>query len=167
MNFVILFFKKIIKLLFNRIFYVAFAMLVQLGWLFLIVWQLAAYSKYISFGITILSILVVLWIVNKKINPSYKLGWTLLIMIVPVFGLLLYILFGKSRVAQKMQEKYMQVKQESAPYLSQNSEIIQKIREKDPSAAASAALPRFRTDMTKCFEARAYNAKFSTRSALS
>ena len=138
MNFVILFFKKIIKLLFNRIFYVAFAMLVQLGWLFLIVWQLAAYSKYISFGITILSILVVLWIVNKKINPSYKLGWTLLIMIVPVFGLLLYILFGKSRVAQKMQEKYMQVKQESAPYLSQNSEIIQKIREKDPSAAVQS-----------------------------
>ena len=69
------------------------------GFLFL-VWQLAAYSKYISFGITVVSILSVLWIVNKRINPSYKLGWTMLIMAVPIFGLLLYILFGKSRVAR-------------------------------------------------------------------
>ncbi len=28
--------------------------------------------------------LVVLWIVNKKINPSYKLGWTILILCFPV-----------------------------------------------------------------------------------
>lgn len=65
--------EKIAKLLFNRSFYVALALLVQLGWLFILVWQLAAYSKYISFGITVVSILSVLWIVNKKINPSYKL----------------------------------------------------------------------------------------------
>ena len=41
----------------------------------------------------IISVLIVLWIVNKKINPSYKLGWTILIMTVPVFGVLLYVLF--------------------------------------------------------------------------
>ena len=138
MNLIIMPLKKIAKLLFNRIFYVAFALLVQLGWLFLIIWQLAAYSKYISFGISIVSVLVVLWIVNKRINPSYKLGWTLLIMMVPIFGLLLYILLGQSRVAQEMQEKYSQVKRESADYLRQDPKVFQKIMENNPSAAAQS-----------------------------
>ena len=67
-------FKKILQLLFNRIFYVAVALMLQLAWLMITVWRLAAYSKYISNTIGIISVLVVLWIVNKKINPSYKLG---------------------------------------------------------------------------------------------
>ena len=73
MNLIIMLLKKTAKLLFNRIFYVALALLIQLGWLLILVWQLAAYSKYISFGITVISILSVLWIVNRRINPSYKL----------------------------------------------------------------------------------------------
>ena len=77
--------KKLLKLIFNRIFYIVFALLVQLGWLFMMAWKLAAYSKYISIGITAISIIAVLWILNKKINPSYKLGWTMLILVFPVF----------------------------------------------------------------------------------
>ena len=33
-----------------------------------------------------LSLIFVLWIVNKKINPAYKLAWTILILAFPVFG---------------------------------------------------------------------------------
>ena len=58
--------------------------------------------------------------VNKKINPSYKLGWTILILTVPVFGVLLYLLFGKSRIAQAIQYRYAQVQEESLPYMRQD-----------------------------------------------
>ena len=101
------FLKRILKLLFNRIFYVALALLIQMGWLLITAWRLAAYSKYISNAIGIISVLIVLWIVNKKINPSYKLGWTILIMTVPVFGVLLYVLFGKSRIAQAIRKRIL------------------------------------------------------------
>ena len=101
MNLIIMPLKKIAKLLFNRIFYVAVALLLQLVWVFLFVWELAGYSQYISLAITVLSIVMVLWILNKRINPSYRLGWTMLIMAFPVFGLLLYLLFGHSRILEK------------------------------------------------------------------
>ena len=130
--------KKLLKLIFNRIFYIVFALLVQLGWLFMMAWKLAVYSKYISIGITAISIIAVLWILNKKINPSYKLGWTMLILVFPVFGLLLYILFGKSRIAQKIQEHYAEVQKESLPYMEQDSEIYHQITEEDPSAAVQS-----------------------------
>ncbi len=116
LNLIIMPLKKVAKLLFNRIFYVAVALLIQLGWIFIMVLRLAGYSRYFSVGISILGTLVVLWIVNKKINPSYKLGWTLLIMAVPIFGLVLYFLFGKSRIATAMQNSFEKVQDETASF---------------------------------------------------
>ena len=98
--------KKIAKLLFNRVFYVIFAMAVQLGWLLTIFLLLAGYSRYMSFILDVISILVVLKIVNRKINPSYKLAWTMLILCLPIFGLVLYLVFGRSRIAAYMQDRF-------------------------------------------------------------
>lgn len=132
------FLKRILKLLFNRIFYVALALLIQMGWLLITAWRLAACSKYISNAIGIISVLIVLWIVNKKINPSYKLGWTILIMTVPVFGVLLYVLFGKSRIAQAIQDKYTQVQEESLPYMEQDEQTFQELEEQSAGAAVQS-----------------------------
>lgn len=131
-------FKKILQLLFNRIFYVAVALMLQLAWLMITVWRLAAYSKYISNTIGIISVLVVLWIVNKKINPSYKLGWTILILVSPVFGVMLYLLFGKSRIAQAIQNKYAQVQKESIPFMEPKEETIRHLEADSPSAAVQS-----------------------------
>lgn len=127
--------KKVAKLLFNRIFYVAAALLIQLGWIFITVLRLAGYSKYFSIGINILGTLVVLWIVNKKMNPSYKLGWTILIMAVPIFGLVLYLLFGKSRIATEMQSRFEKIQGESAPFLEENTETRYRLEQEDFSAS--------------------------------
>ena len=72
MNLIIMPLKKIAKLLFNRIFYVAVALLLQLVWVFLFVWELAGYSQYISLAITVLSIVMVLWILNKLLNGKSR-----------------------------------------------------------------------------------------------
>ena len=85
-NWILLLFKKLAKLIFNRIFYVAVAMLVQLGWILMMVLRLAAYSRYIDIGLRLIGIVLVLWILNKEINPSYKLAWTMLILILPILG---------------------------------------------------------------------------------
>lgn len=135
MNHIFMPLKKLSKLLFNRIFYVVFALLVQLGWILIMAWRLAGYSRYISIGLNILSILVVLWIVNQKINPSYKLGWTLLIMAVPIFGLVLYLLFGRSRIATVLQNRYEEILQDSSRYMQQNPETMMRMKEENLSAA--------------------------------
>lgn len=139
MNFIIFILRKIAKLLFNRIFYVAFAILVQLGWIMMMVWKLAGYSRYISMGISLLSVIVVLWLVSKDMNPSYKLGWTLLITTIPVFGLVLFLLFGESRVASAVQKHYEDIQSRSAPYLRENEETRKKLEEEDIQAASQSS----------------------------
>ena len=58
-NWILLLFKKLAKLIFNRIFYVAVAMLVQLGWILMMVLRLAAYSRYIDIGLRLIGIVLV------------------------------------------------------------------------------------------------------------
>lgn len=126
--------KKIAKLLFNRVFYVLFAMAVQLGWLLTIFLRLAGYSRYMSIALDVISILVVLKIVNRKINPSYKLAWTMLILCMPIFGLVLYLVFGRSRIATYMQERFNEMLEKSGDLLKTNPEIHERLKSEDESA---------------------------------
>ena len=78
----------------SRFFVFVFAVLLQVIWLLLISWGMSSLSAPVTMTADILSILLVLWIVNKEINPSYKLAWTILILVLPVFGMVVYLLFG-------------------------------------------------------------------------
>ena len=126
--------KNIAKLLFNRVFYVIFAMAVQLGWLLTIFLRLAGYSRYMSFILDVISILVVLKIVNRKINPSYKLAWTMLILCLPIFGLVLYLVFGRSRIAAYMQDRFNEMLMKSGNLLQTDPEIHDLLEAEDISA---------------------------------
>lgn len=127
--------KKIAKILFNRIFYVVVAMAIQLAWVLTIFYRLAGYSRYISFGLNFLSILVVLWLANKKINPSYKLAWIMLILCLPIFGLVLYLVFGQSRIANAMQQMFSEMLEQTRDYLKDDSSTHKKLRHEDMSAS--------------------------------
>ena len=74
----------------------------------MMVLRLAAYSRYIDIGLRLIGIVLVLWILNKEINPSYKLAWTMLILILPILGVVLYFVFGRSRIAAIMQQHFEQ-----------------------------------------------------------
>ena len=128
-NWILLLLKKLAKILFNRIFYVAVAMLVQLGWIFLMVLRLAAFSRYVDIVIKLVGVVLVLWILNKEINPSYKLAWTMLILILPILGVVLYFVFGRSRIATIMQQHFEQRIEESREYLRDRPETRQKLEE--------------------------------------
>lgn len=145
-NWILLLLNKILKLLFNRIFYVAVAMLVQLGWIFTMVMRLAAFSTYVDTVIRLIGIVIVFWIVNREINPSYKLAWTMLILILPIFGVVLYFLFGSSRIAALMQKHFEQRIEESQEYLQDQPEIRERLENLDPSAAIQS---RYISDASK------------------
>lgn len=119
--------KKLIDLISSRFFVFVFAVLLQVIWLLLISWGMSSLSAPVTMTADILSILLVLWIVNKEINPSYKLAWTILILVLPVFGMVVYLLFGESRVAKKMTEESDAVVQEIENYFRENDKVREKI----------------------------------------
>lgn len=136
------FLKKATKLLFNRIFYVALALVVQLVWILTLVWKVNEYSDIITSLLMILSIIVLLKILNNDINPSYKLAWTMLILILPIFGLVIYLLFGQSRVADLMERQMRKIQDQTRPYLQENQETRKRLLENNPSMANQSAYIR-------------------------
>ncbi len=93
------------RLVINRIVITVLLILVQVIWFGLVLWRLAAYASWISTAFTALSILMVLYIIGKDDNSAYKIGWIVLIMILPLFGGLFYLFFGDKKPSRKMRRK--------------------------------------------------------------
>lgn len=134
--------KKLIDLISSRIFVTVTAVLLQLIWIFLMLWGLGAFSSHIMSIINLLSLMMVLWVVNKKINPSYKLAWTILILAVPVFGVIIYLLFGQSRVAKKMMLEAEAAARQTSGYLQEKEETRQALEMTDKAASSQSAYIR-------------------------
>ena len=93
--------KKLLKILLNRVFIVAALLILQLGWFLSFFYKLVQYSEFINILLTVIAILVVLSMAGKEDNPAYKLSWTILILVVPVFGILFYLCFGNVQIGKK------------------------------------------------------------------
>ncbi|MCI5699551.1 MAG: cardiolipin synthase [Lachnospiraceae bacterium] len=115
--------KKLSKLLNSRIFVVVMAIFLQVIWMGVFLWKLSSYFKYIDIIVKVLSILMVLWLMNKRSNPAYKLVWMILILTIPIFGVLIYFLFGRSNIARKMEKKFAEFTSDQNAHLKEDTRI--------------------------------------------
>ncbi len=76
-----------------RCVFVAVSLLLQTGWLLLLILVLNEYSAPISVITSVLSFLVVLKLYSKQTNAAMKMPWIMLMLTFPVMGLSLYLLF--------------------------------------------------------------------------
>ena len=123
--------KKILNVIFGRLFVIGLAILFQVLWLFLVLWQLSYKFTYVNLIIRAIAIIVVLVIVNKWINPVNKLSWTFLILLSPVFGLLVYFLFGRSGLTKWTRKSMDAVNEEVEKLLKQDEEAKEVLKNED------------------------------------
>lgn len=97
--------KKIASIVFHRTALVALLLFLQAGLLVVAILGFSEYFVYFYAFCVVLSILVVLWIVNTRSDPGYKIAWIIPILLAPVFGGLLYLLFGGNRLSRRMQRR--------------------------------------------------------------
>lgn len=83
--------RKILRIIFGIV-----GLLLQGALFFLIFFGLPQY-KPIYVIVEILAVLVVMSIFNSNANASYKLSWTIVILVLPFGGVLLYLLYGRGR----------------------------------------------------------------------
>ena len=93
--------KKLISILTHRTVLVALLLLVQVGLLATMVLRFSEYFIYFYLLCVVLSVAAVLHIINKKMDPGYKIAWIVPILLVPVFGGLVYLLCGGNGLSKK------------------------------------------------------------------
>ena len=121
--------------IYGRILMIIALLIIQIAILgFTFMW-LSEYFPYIYGVFTILTAILVIYILNKNENPSFKLAWIVLFVVSPVFGALFY-LFVKFQVESKLiNYKLLKIIGETQQYLSQDKEVIAELEEVDMQVA--------------------------------
>lgn len=112
--------KNIIKLITHRIFLIPLLMIAQIALIFLIVLDYKEYIVHFYLISSVISILMTLYIINGKSNPGYKIAWIIPVMGLPIFGVILYFIFGMNKVSDKEKEKLKKIYYEGKKNLDKN-----------------------------------------------
>ncbi|WP_165045357.1 phospholipase D-like domain-containing protein [Adlercreutzia sp. ZJ138] len=91
--------------LIGRILAIIPAAIVQVGVIVLITRWLAPWSASVNVVLSILAIVFALYIITKHDESTYKILWLLIILPFPVFGALLYLLFGNRRTVKPLSNR--------------------------------------------------------------
>lgn len=115
--------NKLLKKVFSRIVVTALLIVIQVAWLAALLLQLGNSLPAIQTVLRILSLVAILFVIKSDMNPSYKIGWILLIAVLPILGGLMYVIFGNKRPTKNMREMLRAQLEKSAEYLGTQESI--------------------------------------------
>ena len=96
---------------------------------------LAGYGAYVSMGFTVLSAILVIHIINSKSNPAMKIAWIIPMLVVPVFGGLIYLFFHAQPGAKAKNRRIRKIQKYTAHFTPQSAEVKEKLTAEDPKLA--------------------------------
>lgn len=88
--------KGIGRLLQDRLFIGGSLLILQMLIMILCIFQISAKWIWIYRSFTVLSMVMVIWIIRKYDNPAYKLAWIIVIMCFPLCGGVFYLAWGNT-----------------------------------------------------------------------
>lgn len=115
--------NKLLKKVFSRTVVTALLIVIQVAWLAALLLQLGNSLPAIQTVLRILSLVAILFVIKSDMNPSYKIGWILLIAVLPILGGLMYVIFGNKRPTKNMREMLRAQLEKSAEYLDTQESI--------------------------------------------
>ena len=94
-----------LKKLFSRTAITALLILVQLVWIVALLLRLGDALPVLNYILRVLSLIAILHVIKSDMDPSYKVSWVLFIALLPLFGGLMYVLFGNKRPTRFARER--------------------------------------------------------------
>lgn len=115
----------------SRIIISAILMLVQIALLFAFVYKISrTYSIIYSLSYLVSAIMVIV-ILNRRGNPSYKITWIIFILIFPVFGISVYFLYGTGSVFPYIRRRMRRCESHYIPLLKNDNAVHDKLNYHD------------------------------------
>lgn len=150
--------RKIAKLFQSKIFVAGFLVLLQLAVILFFVNYLAnKFFWYYALSI-VLAVIVALDITNANMNTSFKLAWMITVLIFPIFGTPLYLIFSKSRNNRRIGKRFKNYREMMRHTMPSDEDNIAEIAKDDPEIARNlkyieqtAFAPVYKNTSTKYF----------------
>lgn len=93
------------------------------------------YAQYIYGLFGILEIVSVIYIINSKSNPAFKITWILLIFILPVFGTVFYLFMKMVPGTGMIERRLADLTASTREYMKQDEDTLEALRVSKPANA--------------------------------
>ncbi|MBQ8689540.1 MAG: cardiolipin synthase [Clostridia bacterium] len=93
--------RKLCRIIFSRYAVSALMILFSLGLLSYVIFFASAYSVYAFVLMSVLDVFVIISIINRDMNPEYKIPWLVIALVIPFFGAALYVMFSSRRLSKR------------------------------------------------------------------
>lgn len=122
----------------DKLVWIILLVLLQIGFFAFTVFQLREQYWGVQVALSIISLIVVLYIINQPINPAYKLAWCITILVIPVFGGFFYLLLSVNITRRKFRTSIRDAVAESKTHLEQDPSVLENIGKISRHAAPQA-----------------------------
>ena len=130
--------KGIIHAIFSRFGLMLLLLVVQILILFSIFRWFEDFLPHILGGTALFTIVMVVYLLNSKINPTAKITWLIAIMLLPVFGVLLF-LYTQSNIGHRaLKKRVNDMVMDTKEQIPQPEDVMARLREEDKGVAALA-----------------------------
>lgn len=121
--------RLMLRIAFSRTAIIVVALLLQLFVFFASFYWLKDYSTAVYAAFVLLGAVTVVHILNEENNASFKIAWIIPVLVIPVFGTVLYIYINLQPGTKRIHKKLTKIEDEIRPYLAQNEETVQELQE--------------------------------------
>jgi cardiolipin synthase len=87
--------------MFSRYTISALLILLELALLIYIALEVSAYSVLFLAILLVLNFAVLISVINSPSNPEYRVSWLALVLLVPIIGAIIYVLFRRSKMSKR------------------------------------------------------------------
>lgn len=130
--------KGIIHAIFSRFGLMLLLLLLQFLFLFSIFYWFEGLLPHVYGGTILFSFVMVIYLLNSGINSTAKVTWLIVIMLLPVFGLLLF-LFTQSDIGHRaLKMRVNDIIADTKERIPQPEEVINRLSKENPGVAALA-----------------------------
>ena len=111
-----LFSQKWFRQIFRRRVLIIIMLLIQVGFLAYFIISGSMFSQRFSKLLTLLSLFVALYVISKKEKGAFKLTWVFFILLFPLFGGLMYLLFNFQTSTKRFSNRIELIKERTKHY---------------------------------------------------
>lgn len=130
--------KGLLSIIFSRVGIVILLLLMQLAFMLLWTFSLRQYTTYYMIAVSVLDILMMLLVINSRMDSTAKITWMILFGLLPIFGALFY-LYCRSNLGQRtLQKKTEEQTEELKDAIPQDPDVIGQLRDSSMETAGIA-----------------------------
>ena len=130
--------KSILRAVFSRLGLILLLLVLQIMALFSVFQWFGGFLPHIMGGTVLFSACMVLYLLNSRLDPSAKITWLLVILLMPVFGALLYC-FTQSDLGHRMvKARLSQLTEQARNGIPQAPGVREALEAENPGAASLA-----------------------------